>query len=183
MQLQKSAASISSKLPMICSELHFLGYLFLHEIRILYFIVFFLSHPVDHGSCDFIVGSGGSCTLDTHFVLRSCGSWIFYVCYVVRSWGSFILNWCFIVGSRRSWILTIFLCDGILGILDPFFSWYPGELGFWLSDFAMGSCRSWILNFILSFDPAILDPDFWLRHMPDCKMASRNICNRVEEKN
>ena len=86
--------------------------------------------------------------------LRSYRSRIFKVCSVLRSWGSRILR---ILDPR-----FLFHC-GILELLDLEFlvmkrnpgdpgpyifalSWDPGDLGSWLSDLAVGSCRSWILK-------------------------------------
>ena len=139
--VQKSNASNSSKLPKICSEWHFLGYILFHEICILHFI-FFPPDPVHHSSRDFVVVSCGSCMLSIHFAVRSCGSRIFQVCSVVRSWGSWILNLCFPVSSWRSWILIF--CFS-LGLWESYFfvlSGVLGDLRSWLSDFAVGSCRS-----------------------------------------
>ena len=116
----------------------------------------------------FFAGSCESCILNIHFVVRSWRSWIFKVCSALRSWISWIL---LILDARFSFhcgILEIldlyvlllqldpgdpgslfFYCSGILLILDPFFvlPWDPGDLGSWVSDFVVRSCRSWILIF------------------------------------
>ena len=109
---------------------------------------------MDYGSWHFVVGSYGSCNLNINFVARSRRSWIFKVCSVLRTWGSLILRILdpkFLFHHRILGILDLNL---LLLQWDPgdpgsyiFLSWDPGDLGSWLSDFAAGSCRSWILTF------------------------------------
>ena len=102
----------------------------------------------------FAVRSGGSCLLglfcgvlwildlNSYFAVRSCGS-----CLFCRSWGSWILIFCFFLGCSRSWILIFFRPDpGDPGSLILFL-WDTGDPGSRISDYAVRSCRSWILKF------------------------------------
>ena len=66
------------------------------------------------------------------------------------SCGYWILDFYVIVGSRRSWIFIFLFLRWDPGDSGPetfAWSWDPGDLWSCLSDFAMGSCRSWILTF------------------------------------
>ena len=114
----------------------------------------FLSDSADHGSWHFVAGSGGSCALNIHFVVRSCRSWISKVGSVWRSWWLWILR---ILDSKvllhREILEILYLV--LLSQRDPgdpgsetFVLWWdPGDIGSWQSDFVVGPCRSWILIF------------------------------------
>ena len=98
-------------------------------VDIVHWIFILLWDPTDLGSlkCFFLSWDPGD--------LESSGSWI--------------LDFCFIVGSLRSWIfLFLFLRwdPGDPGSQIFVWSWDSEDLGSWLSDFAMGSCRFWILT-------------------------------------
>ena len=62
------------------------------------------------------------------------------------SCGFWIVNFCFIVGSWRSKILIVITAESWRSRIIAL-SWDSGDLGSWLSDFAVGLCGSWILPF------------------------------------
>ena len=71
-----------------------------------------------------IIGQG--CFHETSMILTNAPDW----------WGI----------PYQCWILVRCTPHQFLLLLHPW-SWDPWDLGPWLSDFAMGSCRSWILTF------------------------------------
>ena len=120
---------------------------------------FLLSDPVDYAVGILLQDPVNLLPWTFILLLRSCRTWILEVCSVVGSWdlGYYayrILNVCFIAGYWRSCILMFWFWSGILrdpGSLNFAMLGDPGDIGSWLRNFAMGSCRSWILTFYFAF--------------------------------